>query len=207
VKIIGTELFKLGTKDFQAEISKVRAAKPQAIFVFAPGSMGISFVKQWHASGANKEIKLYSAHTIDWVTLGAIGEAGIGAAEGIQWTPDLDNPVNAKFVKDYRAKFNSMPSNFAEQTYEAARLIAAAVKSVNGKVDDIAGLMKAMRKVSFPSARGPFKYNVNGFPIQNFYKAEVIKGTDGKPTIVNRGVIVANARDSYWQKCPANMRY
>jgi len=207
VKILDTILFKLGNSDFQAEISKVRADRPEAIFVFAPGAMGVSFVKQWHAAGANREIKLYSAHTIDWVTLPAIGDAGIGAKEAIQWLPDLKNPVNEKFVKDYIAKFGSTPSNFAEQSYEAARLIAATVKGANGNVNDVPALMKNMRRASFPSARGPFKYNVNGFPIQSFYKSEVVKGTDGKPTIVNGGVIVADARDSYWQECPANMRH
>ena len=206
VKIVETNMFKLGESDFQAEISKVRAVKPEAVFVFAPGAMGPAFVKQWSASGIGKEVKLYTIHTIDGVTLPAIGDAGLGAVETIQWTHDLDNAVNKRFVKDYVAKFGHTPSNFAEQSYNAPRLIAAALKSVNGKTGDIPALMKAMRKVTFPAARGPYKYNVNGFPIQNFYKAEVIKGSDGKPTIVNRGIVTANSRDSYWEKCPADKR-
>jgi branched-chain amino acid transport system substrate-binding protein len=206
VKIIDTNMFKLGETDFQAEISKVRAVNPAALFVFAPGAMGPAFVKQWAASGLGKQIKLYTIHTIDGVTLPAIGDAGLGAVETIQWTHDLDNEVNKRFVKDYVAKFGHTPSNFAEQAYNAPRLIAAAVKAVNGKVDDVEALMRAMRKVKFPAARGPYQYNVNGFPIQNFYKAEVIKGSDGKPTIVNRGPVLTNAKDSYWEKCPADKR-
>ena len=85
-------------------------------------------------------------------------------------------------------------------------MIAAAVNAVNGRVDDVAALMKAMRKVSYPSARGPYRYNVNGFPIQDFYKVEVIKGTDGKPTIVSRGVVTSGSKDAYWEKCPADRR-
>ena len=206
VKIVETNMFKLGESDFQAEISKIRAVKPAAVFVFAPGAMGPAFVKQWAASGLGKEVKLYTIHTIDGVTLPAIGDAGLGAVETIQWTHDLDNEVNKRFVKDYVAKYGHLPSNFAEQAYNAPRLIAAALKSVNGKTDDVEALMKAMRKVAFPAARGPYQYNVNGFPIQNFYKAEVIKGSDGKPTIVNRGIVTANAKDSYWEKCPADKR-
>jgi branched-chain amino acid transport system substrate-binding protein len=206
VKIVETNMFKLGETDFQAEISKVRAAKPAAVFVFAPGAMGPAFVKQWAASGIGKEIKLYTIHTIDGVTLPAIGDAGLGAIETIQWTHDLDNETNKKFVKDYVAKFGHQPSNFAQQSYDAPRLIAAAIKARGGKIDDVEALMKEMRKVTYPSARGPYKYNVNGFPIQNFYKAEVIKGSDGKPAIVNRGVVTANGRDSYWEKCPADKR-
>jgi branched-chain amino acid transport system substrate-binding protein len=206
VKIVATDLFKLGETDFQTEISKVRAAKPKAVFVFAPAAMGPAFVKQWHASGIGKEIKLYTIHTIDGVTLPAIGDAGIGAIETIQWSHDLDNATNRKFVKDYVAKFGHMPSNFAQQAYDAPRLIAAAVKAQKGRIDDVAALMKAMRKVSYPSARGPYQYNVNGFPIQNFYKVEVIRGADGKPAIVNRGIVISNHKDSYWEKCPADKR-
>jgi len=206
VKIVDTNMFKLGETDFQAEISKVRAVKPAAVFVFAPGAMGPAFVKQWAASGLGKEIKLYTIHTIDGATLPAIGDAGLGAVETIQWTHDLDNEVNRRFVKEYVAKFGHQPSNFAEQAYNAPRLIAAALKSVNGKIDDVEALMKAMRKVTFPAARGPYQYNVNGFPIQSFYKAEVIKGSDGKPAIVNRGAVLTNAKDSYWEKCPADKR-
>jgi branched-chain amino acid transport system substrate-binding protein len=206
VKIIDTNMFKLGETDFQAEISKVRAAKPAALFVFAPGAMGPAFVKQWAASGLGKEVRLYTIHTIDGVTLPAIGDAGLGALETIQWTHDLDNEVNKTFVKDYVAKFGHLPSNFAEQAYNAPRLIAAAIKKRGGKIDDVEALMKEMRKVTFPAARGPYQYNVNGFPIQNFYKAEVIKGADGKPAIVNRGIVTANSKDSYWEKCPADKR-
>jgi branched-chain amino acid transport system substrate-binding protein len=204
--VVGQTLFKLGESDFQADISKVRAAKPEALFIFAPGSMGPAFVKQWAASGASKEIKLYSVHTIDWLTLPAIGEAGLGAYETIQWSPDLSNETNKAFVKDYVAKFGHMPSNYAAQAYDAPRLIAAAVKSVGGKVDDVPALMRAMRKVKYSSARGPYEYNVNGIPIQNFYKLEVVKAADGKLSIANRGVVIEKHKDAYWEKCPPGKR-
>ena len=133
------------------------------------------------------------------------GNAG-GAFETIQWSPDLDNEVSKKFVKDYIAKFGHTPSNFSQQAYDAPRLIAAAVKAQGGKIDDIGALMRTMRKVAYPSARGPYKYNVNGFPIQNFYKVEVVRGADGKPTILNRGIVTTDHKDSYWEKCPADKR-
>jgi branched-chain amino acid transport system substrate-binding protein len=207
VKIVETNMFKLGETDFQADISKVRALKPAALFVFAPGAMGPAFVKQWHASGVGKDVKLYTIHTIDGLTLPAIGDAGLGAIETIQWNHDLDNEVNKKFVKDYAAKYGHQPSYFAEQAYNAPRLIAAALRALGGKVDDTQALMKAMRKVTYPTPRGPYEYNVNGFPIQNFYKVEAIRGADGKLTMVNRGIVLAKHRDAYWEKCPANMRH
>jgi len=205
-KLIDQILFKLGQTDYQAEISKIRAAKPKALIVFAPGAMGISFVKQWAASGAGKDIKLYTLYTVDYESLPAIGNAAVGTYHTNWWDPESDNPVNQKFVKDYVAKYGRMPSHWVAQGYDAARLTAAAVKSLNGKVDDGLAFAKALRKTEFPSVRGAYKYNVNGVPIQTFYQREVVAAPDGKLKIVVRSKVFENYKDAYGEKCPAAER-
>ncbi len=206
-KIIDRTLFKLGESDFQADISKVRAGNADAVFLFAPGAMGVAFMKQWAASGANQKIKLYDVFTVNWVTLGPIGDAAVGSFHTNFWDADSSAPANQKFIKGYTAKFGHMPSHFAAQSYDAATLIAAAVTKVGGKTDDVLALMKAMRKAEFASVRGPFAYNVNGLPIQNFYLREVVKDAAGKPTIKTVRTVFAAHKDSYWEQCPAAMRY
>ncbi|MCE7928169.1 MAG: hypothetical protein DYG91_06665, partial [Chloroflexi bacterium CFX7] len=74
-KIVGEDYFKLGETDHQASISKARASGAKAVFIFAPGGMGVAFFKNWQAAGAGKDIKLYTAFTVDWSTLPAIGDA------------------------------------------------------------------------------------------------------------------------------------
>jgi branched-chain amino acid transport system substrate-binding protein len=204
-KIIETIYYKLGESDFQADLAKVRALKPEAVFAFAPGAMGIAFVKQWAASGLNKEMKLYSAFSVDYVTLGAMGDSAVGSIVPTMWNNDIANPKNEKFVKDYIAKFGHMPSNFAAQAYDAPGVIAAAVKKLGGKIDDTAALAKAMRTSPIDSVRGTLKYNVNGFPIQPFYKAVVVKGADGKISMKIEGKIWERA-DTMSEKCPADKR-
>lgn len=206
-KVVGTTLFKLNETDYQADISKVRATKPDALFIFAPGGMGIAFMRQWAASGAGKDVKLYTVFSVDYLTLGPIGNAAVGTFHTNYWNPEDPNPANQKFFKDYLAKYGHRPSHFAAQAYDAPALIAAGVKAVNGKVDDVLGLMKAMRKASYPSIRGAYQYNVNGIPIQNFYLREVVKGADDKPMIKTVRTVFANHKDAYWQQCPAQMRY
>ena len=205
-KVLGETLFKLGESDFQPDISKVRSEKPDAVFVFAPGAMGISFMKQWAASGLAKDIKLYTLFTVDWITLPVIGDAAIGSFHTNQWDIDSKDPVNQKFIADYKARFGKMPSHFAQQSYDGPRLIAAALRANGGKFKDPVAFMKAMRHTSFPSARGPYTYNVNGLPIQNFYKREVIRGADGKPAIATRGIVYSENKDPFWQECPAANR-
>ncbi len=204
-KIVDTIYYKLGESDFQADLAKVRARKPEAVFIFAPGAMGIAFVKQWAASGLAKEMKLYSAFSVDYVTLGAMGDSALGAIIPTMWNNDIANPRNEKFVKDYIAKFGHMPSNFAAQAYDAPGVIAAGVKAVGGKVDDTLALAKAMRKAPIESVRGSLKYNFNGFPIQPFYKAVVVKGGDGKIGLKTEGKIWERA-DTMSAKCPADKR-
>ena len=206
VKIGGQTLFKLGETDFQADISKIRVERPKALFVFAPGAMGISFLKQWAASGAGTSIRLYTVLTVDWTTLPAIGEAAVGTVHTMYWSPDLGNDANRRFVKDYAGQHGHMPSHYAAQAYDGARLVAAALKSIGGKADDAMALARALRKAKYESTRGPYEYNVNGMPIQNYYKREVIKDAEGKLAIVNRGVVLANHKDAHWEKCPAVKR-
>jgi branched-chain amino acid transport system substrate-binding protein len=207
-KVVDQLLYKLGTTDFQAEISRVRAAKPEGVFIFAPGAMGIAFMKQWNASGAAKEIKLYTLAVIDNVTLKAIGDSAIGTFNAMFWDPNGQFPGNQKFVKGYIAKYGHHPSYFAAQAYDGPRVLAAALRQMGGKFDetDMLTLAKTMRRVTFESVRGPFKYNVNGIPIQDWYKLEVLSG-EGGATIKATDVVFKAHVDSYWKDCPEAQRF
>ncbi len=204
-KVLDTILFKVNESDYQADLAKVRALKPEAVYIFAPGAMGIAFMKQWTASGINKEIKLYSIYTIDGLTLPAIGEAALGATEASHWNPDSDNAANKKFVKDYVAKFGHNPSYFAVQTYDSPGLIAKGLKATGGKTGDMAAVARAIRKGTMDSPRGSIKFNVNGMLIQPYWRINVVKGADGKPALKGGEQIMLKP-DAYWEKCPANMR-
>ncbi len=197
----GRILTKLGQKDYQAEISQVRVANPEALYIFLPGGMGIAFLKQWAASGLADKIKLYTVYTVDYLTLKPHGDAAVGTFHTNFWDPNSKNPVNQKFVADFKKKYGYMPSQFAAQAYDAPLLIDSAIKAVNGNLSDKDGIRDAMRKADFKSVRGAFKYNTNHMPIQDFYRREVVRGQDGKPKIVTTGVIFRNHADSYAKDC------
>jgi len=200
-KVAGQALVKLGESDFQADFSKVRAVAPEAVFVFAPGAMGVSFMKQWDSSGLGKTIKLYTLYTIDNATLPAIGAAALGSVQTSHWNPDLPDPRNQAFIKDYVAKYGNLPSIYSVHGYDAARAIAAAMKRQNGKVGEPLTIAKTLRRQGLASVRGDLKYNVNGFLIQPYWKLEVVAGADGKA--VERGrEKVFERPDSFGPKCP-----
>ena len=199
--VAGLALVKLGESDFQADFSKVRAAAPEAVMVFAPGAMGVSFMKQWESTGLGKTIKLYTLYTIDNATLPAIGAAALGSVQTSHWNPDLPDPRNQVFIKDYSAKYGNLPSIYSVHGYDAARTIATAMKTLGGKLGEPLTIAKTLRQQGLASVRGDLKYNVNGFLIQPYWKLEVVAGADGK--VMERGrEKVFERPDSFVEKCP-----
>ena len=198
---VGQTLVPLGQNDYAVEIANIRAANPKAVFYFLPGGMGIAFGKQWAAAGMQGKIGLYSVFSVDWLTLPALGELAIGNFHTSWWSPDLVNEQNKRFVADYVKKYNYHPSMYGAQAYDMVFLVDSAVRAVKGDLSNRDGIRDALRAANFNSLRGPFRYNTNHVPIQNFYKREVVAGKDGKPMIVNRGVVLRDHKDSYYQDC------
>jgi len=201
-EVIGRELTQWpGQLDFSAELSKARAAKPDAIFAFYPGGAGIQFVTQYAQSGLKGQIPLYTAFTIDELSLPRLKDLAVVIPGAQQWVNDLPNEANKRYVADYIQKYKSRPSFYGAQTYDAAALLDSAVTSVKGDLSNKDGMRDAVRKVNFPTVRGSFKYGPNHVPIQNFYLQDVIKdGNDFRLKTV--ATIVENDQDKHWQKCP-----
>ena len=170
---------KLGNLDFSAELAKIAASKPDALFTFMPGGMGVNLVRQFNQAGLAENVKFLSAFTVDGTTLPATKEAALGLFSSSQWTPDLDNAANKAFVSAYEAKYGSIPSLYSSQGYDAAQLIDSAVKAVGGDLSDKDAVIAALKKADFASVRGDFRYNNNHFPIQDFYLVKAVKRADG----------------------------
>jgi branched-chain amino acid transport system substrate-binding protein len=200
-KVAAEVYTQLGQSDYQVEISQIRDANPKAVFVFLPGGMGIQFVKQYAQSGLREKIPLYSAFTVDETTLPAIGDAADGNYEVGFWSPDLDNPRNKAFVAKFRDKYHYYPAFYAAQSFDAITMIDRAVAAVKGDLANKPGMIAALAKADFPSVRGPFKYNTNHFPIENFYLLRVAKDSDGTFVRKIEKVVFADHADSYAAEC------
>jgi branched-chain amino acid transport system substrate-binding protein len=179
-EIVEESFMPLGTLDFQPELSKIASLKPDALFTFMPGGMGVNLVKQYRQAGLADTVPVLSAFTVDESTLPAQQDAAVGMFGGANWAPNLDNPQNKKFVAAYEAAYNSVPGTYAFQAYDAAMLIDSAVKAVKGDLANKDAVAAALKKADFTSLRGSFKFNTNGYPIQNFYLTKVAKRPDGK---------------------------
>jgi branched-chain amino acid transport system substrate-binding protein len=200
-KVVGEVYTKPGQMDYQAEISQIRAADPKAVFVFYPGGMGIQFVKQYAQSGLREKIPLYSAFSADETTLPAIGEAADGNYEVGFWSPDLKNARSQEFVAAFRKKYNYYPSYYAAQSFDAIFMIDSAVRAVKGNLEDKTGMIAALDKADYASVRGPYKYNTNHFPIENFYLFKIGKDADGNYVRKIVRTVFTDHKDAYYEEC------
>ena len=201
-RIVDEVYTRMGQTDYQAEISQLRAKKPKAVMVFYPGGMGIQFMKQYSEAGLRGQFPLYSVFTLDELSIPAVKHAVLGQYETRIWSPDLKNPANEKFVSGYQKKYGGkLPSFYGAQSYDGMMLIDSAVKANKGSLKNRAGVIAAMKKASFQSIRGPFKYNVNHMPIQDFYLLQAVAGgKDGAHMQIKKKVFDKH-KDSYWQSC------
>jgi branched-chain amino acid transport system substrate-binding protein len=202
-EVVGQEMTRWPDQlDFSAELSKARAAQPDAIFIFYPGASGVQFITQYVQAGLKGQIPLYQVFSIDELSLPRLKDLAMGVPGAQQWVNDLPNEANKKFVADYIAKYKTRPSFYAAQSYDAAMLLNSAVAAVDGDLSKKEEMRKAMEKADFKSVRGGFKFGNNHIPIQNFYLQDATKGADGSYSLHTVATIVKDDQDKFHDKCP-----
>jgi branched-chain amino acid transport system substrate-binding protein len=201
-EIASETLPALNQLNFGTEISQLRASKADAVYIFLPGGMGINFIKQFVAAGLSKDMTLFApGFSGDEDVIKAVGESMLGMFNTSQWGHDMNNPANKRFVAEFEKEYGRLPSLYAAQGYDAALLIDSAVRDSKGKLSDKAVVRKALQAANFASVRGPFKFNKNQFPIQDYYLRVIVKDAKGRVTNKTMGVVLKNHSDAYVGSC------
>ncbi|AIB10863.1 ABC transporter substrate-binding protein [Azospirillum argentinense] len=202
-EVAGEVYTQVGQLDYAAELAQLKAAAPDAVYVFYPGGMGINFIKQYEQAGLKGAVPLFGpGFSFDQDILAAVGESALGVKNSAQWSPDLDNAANKTFVADFKAKYGRIPSMYAAQGYDTALLIDSAVKAVGGNLKDKDKLRAALASAKLQSLRGEVAFNTNHYPIHNIYLREVVKGADGAVTNKTVATVFTNHADAYVKDCP-----
>jgi len=203
-QVVGENYTKLGQLDYAAELAEIRAAKPQAVYIFLPGGMGINFIKQYVGAGLGKETTLLlPGFSADQDVIKPVGESMAGLFNTAHWSPDFSNPANQKFMTEFQKEYGRIPTLYASQGYDAAQLINAGVRDVKGNLANPEALRKALKAARFDSVRGPFKFNTNQYPIQNYY-VRVVGNNPKGGGLINKSFdqpILRDRGDAYVQDC------
>ena len=207
-EIKGKDLTKWGADaqlDFSAELAKAKASGAEAIFVFYPGKAGGAFIKQYQQAGLQGVMPLYTVFTVDSIALPKLQAGGLtgvlGSKNTQEWSPDMDNAVNQRFVGDYLKKHGKYPSFYGAQAYDSILLINSAVEATGGNLKDKDALRAALKAADFDSVRGRYTYGNNHMPIQNFYLREVVEDSAGRWTTKIVSTVLKNHQDPYASQC------
>lgn len=201
-EIVGEAYTQLDQTDYSAEMAQIRAAKPDVVFQFHPGGLGIAFLRQYQQAGLLGQIPMVlSEPSSDAVGLRALGDAAVGLYVTSHWSPDFDNAASQELVAKWAETYPDRPlTYYGTQGYDVANLIASALKQTGG-IDDIDDFREALRKADFASVRGKFAFGQNQHPVQDWYLLQVVKGEDGQPTTQTVRKLVEDYGDIYAAEC------
>jgi len=199
-EVIDEVFVPLNHLDFSAELAKIAAAKPDALFTFMPGGLGVNLVKQYRQAGL-ANIPFLSTFTVDESTLPAQQDAALGFYTACPWSPDMTVPANQRFMQAFGQAHDYVPGSYAAQSYDAAMLLDGAIRRVGGNLADKAALRTALKAAPFESVRGPFRFGVNQYPVQDFWLCQVVKRPDGKFATQSLRKVLSNDTDPYAAEC------
>ncbi len=201
-KIADEVYTQVNQPDYSAEIAQLQSQSPDAVFVFYPGGMGVNFVKQFSQAGLATKVPLLSAFTVDGITLPSLRDAALGTVSGAVWDVALTTQGNQQFIASFEKKYGRLPSAYAAVGYDAANLLDIAVRKVAGKAGDKAALAAAVKASGseLKSVRGPFRFNNNNLPVQNYYAFQTVKD-GGRITAKQIGTPLPEHQDAYASLC------
>ncbi|VDC19075.1 ABC transporter substrate-binding protein [Pseudogemmobacter humi] len=206
-EVVGQDFTRWGDDpqlDFSAELAKVAASGADALFAFYPGRAAI-FARQFEQSGLAGKVKLYSVYTMDQIALPQLQEAGVeavlGSASADYWSPDIANPANEKFVRDFKARYGRLPSNYAAAAYDLLPYLKAAVEQSGGDITDRDAVRAALIRADYESVRGRYSLARNHFPIDNYRSLVVAPDDNGVWSLRSDGIELTALADPYVDAC------
>jgi branched-chain amino acid transport system substrate-binding protein len=165
--------------DFAPYLAQV-SGDVDAVYALVLGRAALQFMRQYQEFGLKQRTLLIGGGTTtDEHVLPFMGDEALGVITALHYSAALDTPANRRFAAAYRARFKKVPSYYSESMYSGARWLAAAAQAVNGRVEDRAAFLDALRRVHVADLpRGPMRLDEYGSPIENVYvrKVERVNG-------------------------------
>jgi branched-chain amino acid transport system substrate-binding protein len=159
--------------EFQALLTEIASAKPDAVYAFFAGGGAVKFVKDYAAAGLKGKIPLYGPGFLTDGTLNAQGADADGMLTTLHYAEGLNTPRDNAFRLAYAKSYKLQPDVYAVQGYDAAQMLGVGLSAVKGDVAKKADFEAALRKARIDSPRGPFTISPSHNPVQDIYLRQV----------------------------------
>ena len=194
----------LGTRDYGATI----AAIPQdtdGVSAVIVGVDRLRMFEAWFNFGMDKKLKIHGGYWMHQDVLPQMDDRAIGLiGNSLHYAAGLDTPENRAFTDAFARKHKRLPSWFAESAYTAGLWTKTAIDAINGKVEDRAAFLKAMRQAQIKAPRGLLRMDEYDNPIQNVYisKVQKIKHPVLGEVLTNVPIKTYQAVSQFWKWTP-----
>jgi len=192
-----------GAATYAPEVARLRALAPDAVYTLLTGGMGLSFVRDYVASGLKSDIPLIGAWTgFERPSLTAMADQGLDIANIAPWSPDLDTPLNKRMVADFETEYGRPATSWVAHGYDAALLLESAMKTTSGRTSDHDAVRHGLRRAEFTSVRGGFHFDSNHMPVLGLYLRRVAHDAKGRLTEELHGVLLKDWHSREIAQCP-----
>lgn len=178
------ESYNSGDKDFNAQITKLKAANPQVLFIPDYYSTVALIAKQVRAQGLT--IPMLGADGWDSIAENA-GDEVIGSFYSNHYSPDADDADIKAFVAAYKAKHGETPNALAALGYDATKILLEAIAKAGST--DRKAIRDALAQTNGKYVTGQISFDANRNTVKSAVMVEVVKGADGKLTTKYAGTV------------------
>lgn len=175
-EIVEEILVPFPSTEFQSYLAQIASLKPDAVYTFFAGGGGVSFVRDYAASGLKDSIPLLGSGFLTEGNIAALGDAGDGVLTTMHYAETIESEANRNFVEAYEEAYGELPDTYAVQGYDTGMMLAQAMYAVDGNTEDKEALIESFSKVHLNSPRGPMTFSDSHHPIQNVYLREIRNG-------------------------------
>jgi branched-chain amino acid transport system substrate-binding protein len=194
----------LGTRDYGPTIAAI-PQETDGVSVVIVGVDRVRMFEAWFNFGMDKKLKIQGGYWMQQDVLPQMDDRAIGLiGNALHYAAGLDTPENRAFTETFARKHKRLPSWFAESAYTAGLWTKTAIDAINGKVEDRAAFLRAMRTVQIKAPRGPLRLDAYDNPIQNVYIAKVqkIKHPVLGDVLTNVPIKTYEAVSQFWKWSP-----
>ncbi len=179
--------FDHGATDFYTMLTRVKAAKPDGVFVAAETQDGSILVKQMKEVGLQTQVfGVGSWATADFVEL--TGDASEGIHAAVPYAHTIDRPENLAFVQAYQQEYGELPGKYSVAGYNALSIIMDGIEQAGSSDPD--QIRQALADVKYQGPNGLFEFNDKR---QAFgFDAVLVQLRNGQPEIVAQAAVTAD---------------
>ena len=168
-KIIQKLFSPLTVPDYGTYLAQLKT-NADAVFLGFAGSNGFRFLRQFNEYGLRGKIQVVGGMTaLDESVLRNMGDEALGILTSCWYSAETNNPLNRKFAPAFRKEFKYDPGFYAAATYVNGAMLEQALTNINGKFEDKAALMKALRAINVQTVRGPVSFDNYGNVVGDVY--------------------------------------